>query len=146
MSDSSTNQSAIEGLRAAFREGLKVANTEAALKGLNDAFLSRKSGKLTEQMKMLGSLSPEDRRVLGGLLNALKTEMESSIEEKRMALAASRPPADAVDVTLPSRARPVGHVHPLMLVRRRSRTSSPIWATKFSKGRRSRTTSTTSKR
>jgi phenylalanyl-tRNA synthetase alpha chain len=117
MSDSSTNQSAIEGLRAAFREGLKVANTEAALKSLNDAFLSRKSGKLTEQMKTLGSLSPEDRRVLGGLLNALKTELESSIEEKRMALAASRPPADAVDVTLPSRARPVGHVHPLMLVR-----------------------------
>jgi phenylalanyl-tRNA synthetase alpha chain len=117
MSDSSIDQSAIEGLRAAFREGLKVANTEAALKGLNDAFLSRKSGKLTEQMKTLGSLSPEARRALGGLLNALKTEFESSIEEKRSALAATRPPADTVDVTLPSRVRPVGHVHPLMQVR-----------------------------
>jgi phenylalanyl-tRNA synthetase alpha chain len=117
MSDSSIDQSAIEGLRAAFREGLKAANTEVALKGLNDAFLSRKSGRLTEQMKTLGSLSPEARRALGGLLNGLKTEFESSIEEKRAELAAARPPAGAIDVTLPPRQRPVGHVHPLMQVR-----------------------------
>ncbi len=117
MSDSSIDQSAIEGLRTAFREGLRAASTEAALKGLNDAFLSRKSGRLTEQMKTLGSLSPEARRALGGLLNALKAEFESSIEEKRAALSAARPPADAVDVTLPPRERLVGHVHPLTQVR-----------------------------
>jgi phenylalanyl-tRNA synthetase alpha chain len=116
MSDSSDHP-AIEGLRQAFADGLAAVQTEAALKSLHDVFLSRKSGKITEQMKTLGSLPPEGRRALGGLLNALKTEIETAIEEKRSALASSRPPAGTVDVTLPGRDLPVGRVHPLMRVR-----------------------------
>src|SRR4030095_11582099 len=108
MSDSAINHAVIEGLRRAFQEGLSAAASEAALKGLNDAFLSRKSGRLTEQMKTLGSLPAEERRALGGLLNALKTEFETSIEAKRSTLVAARPPAGGVDVTLPARMRPVG--------------------------------------
>jgi phenylalanyl-tRNA synthetase alpha chain len=117
MSDSSVEHNVVEGLRSAFRAGLAGAATEAALKGLHDAFLSRKSGKITEQMKTLGSLPPDARRTLGSLLNELKGEIESSIDAKRSSLAASRPPADAVDVTLPGRARAVGRAHPLMQVR-----------------------------
>ena len=47
----------------------------------------------------------------------LKSEIESALEEKRMTLAATRPPAGAVDVTLPGRAPAIGRVHPLMRVR-----------------------------
>jgi phenylalanyl-tRNA synthetase alpha chain len=115
--DSPDHHAAIEGLRAAFRASLATANTEVALKSLHDGYLSRKAGTLTEHMKTLGSQPPEVRRTLGGLLNALKAEIETSIEEKRSALAASRPPADAVDVTLPGREAPTGRVHPLMQVR-----------------------------
>jgi phenylalanyl-tRNA synthetase alpha chain len=112
------DRGAIEELRAAFESALAAASTEAALKSLNDAFLGRKSGKLTEQMKTLGSLAPDARRELGGLLNALKTEIEGSIEAKRSILSAARPVAGAVDITLPGRERRVGRVHPLMQVRR----------------------------
>ena len=45
------------------------------------------------------------------------SEIETAIERTATALAASRPPAGAVDVTLPGRERLVGHVHPLMRVR-----------------------------
>jgi phenylalanyl-tRNA synthetase alpha chain len=108
---------AVEGLRAAFEAQLSSASTEAALKGLHDAFLGRKSGSLTEQMKRLGTLPPEERRAFGAQLNALKTEIEAALEAKRAAVESSRPPAGAVDVTLPGRARPIGRIHPLMRVR-----------------------------
>jgi phenylalanyl-tRNA synthetase alpha chain len=107
----------IDALRADFRARLAASTTEAALKALNDELLSRKSGTVTGLMKTLGSLPPEARREFGGQVNTLKTEIETAIEEKRIALAASRPPVGGVDVTLPGRPRPVGRVHPLMLVR-----------------------------
>ncbi|HLG55981.1 MAG TPA: phenylalanine--tRNA ligase subunit alpha [Vicinamibacterales bacterium] len=117
MSDSPLNHAAIDALRALYETRLAAVDTVAALKGLHDAFLSRKSGLVTEQMKTLGSLPPDARRAVGGLLNALKTEIETSIAEKHAALAASRPLAGAVDVTLPGRQLPGGRIHPLMRVR-----------------------------
>jgi phenylalanyl-tRNA synthetase alpha chain len=114
MSDSPDN---LESLRKAFYDGLAAVQTEAALKALQDTFLSRKSGRLTEQMKTLGSLPPEARREFGSRVNTLKAEIETAIEERRRALSESRPPEGAVDVTLPGRVAPIGHVHPLMRVR-----------------------------
>ena len=111
------DRSAIDALRADFRVRLSAAGTDAAVKALADEFLSRKSGSVTRLMKTLGALAPEARREFGALVNTLKQEIETAVEERRQTLAASRPPAGAVDVTLPSRVRPVGHVHPLMQVR-----------------------------
>jgi phenylalanyl-tRNA synthetase alpha chain len=104
-------------LRAQFHARLATASTEAALKALGDEFLSRKSGSLTALLKTLGSLPPETRREAGAAVNALKAEIETTIDERRASLAASRPPVGAVDVTLPGRDLPLGRVHPLMRVR-----------------------------
>jgi phenylalanyl-tRNA synthetase alpha chain len=87
------------------------------LKALDDEFLSRKSGSLTALLKSLGTLAPEARREFGQLVNTLKTEMETLLADRREAVAAARPPAGAVDVTLPGRDLPLGRVHPLMRVR-----------------------------
>ena len=117
MSELAPDRSAIDALRADFHVRLAAAGTDAAVKALADEFLSRKSGSVTGLMKTLGTLVPEARREFGALVNTLKQEIETAVEERRQTLAAARPPAGAVDVTLPSRVRPVGHVHPLMLVR-----------------------------
>jgi phenylalanyl-tRNA synthetase alpha chain len=117
MSEQAPDRSTIDTLRADFRARLAAAGTDAAVKAIADEFLSRKSGRVTGLMKTLGTLAPDARREFGALVNALKQEIETAVEERRQTLAASRPPADAVDVTLPARVRPVGHVHPLMLVR-----------------------------
>jgi phenylalanyl-tRNA synthetase alpha chain len=117
MSEQVTDRSTVDALRADFQVRLAAAGTDAAVKALADEFLSRKSGSVTGLMKTLGSLAPDARREFGALVNALKQEIESAVEERRKALVASRPPAGAVDVTLPARERLVGHVHPLMLVR-----------------------------
>src|SRR5437762_10446027 len=69
-------------------------------------------------MKTLGTLAPEARREFGQLVNTLKTEIETALDEKRAALESTRQPAGAVDVTLPGRRLPMGRIHPLMRVRR----------------------------
>ena len=117
MSETAPDRSIIDALRADFHVRLAAAGTDAAVKAIADEFLSRKSGSVTGLMKTLGTLAPDARREFGSLVNALKQEIETAVEQRRQALASSRPPADAVDVTLPSRVRPVGHVHPLMQVR-----------------------------
>ncbi len=109
--------SEIDALRAQFRTRLSETATEAGLKALYDEFLSRKAGVVTGLMKTLGTLPPDERRSFGALVNELKTEIETTVEEKRVALEASRPPVGAVDVTLPGRERPAGRIHPLMRVR-----------------------------
>jgi phenylalanyl-tRNA synthetase alpha chain len=117
MSEIPPDRSTIDDLRDRFRAHLESSETVAALKSLHDQFLSRKSGTLTGLMKTLGSLPQEARREFGSLVNSLKTDIESAIEEKRRSLESSRPPAGAVDITLPGRPIPIGHVHPLMRVR-----------------------------
>ena len=117
MSELAPDRTTIDTLRADFRVRLAAAGTDAAVKALADEFLSRKSGSVTGLMKTLGALAPDARREFGALVNSLKQEIEAAVEERRQTLAATRPPAGAVDVTLPSRERPVGHVHPLMQVR-----------------------------
>jgi phenylalanyl-tRNA synthetase alpha chain len=116
MTDASSDQR-IESLRADFRTRLADSTTETALKGLHDEWLGRKSGVVTVLMKQLGSLAPERRKAFGALVNALKGEIETAIDERRTAIAASRPPAGSVDVTLPGRDLRAGRAHPLMRLR-----------------------------
>src|SRR6185436_15790203 len=118
MSENPPDRSTIDDLRDRFRARLESSETVAALKALQAQFLSRKSGTITGLMKTLGSLPHEARREFGSLVNTLKTEIEQAIEDKRRALESTRAPAGAVDVTLPGREIPIGHIHPLMLVRR----------------------------
>jgi phenylalanyl-tRNA synthetase alpha chain len=104
-------------LREEFRAKLGSASTDRDLKALTDEFLGRKSGSVTALMKTLGTLAPEARRELGAQINALKAEVEAALTERAATLAASRPPAGAVDVTLPARELPAGRIHPLMRLR-----------------------------
>jgi phenylalanyl-tRNA synthetase alpha chain len=108
----------ITQLRADFLARLASVRADGELKALTDEFIGRKSGSVTGLLKTLGSLAPEARRAFGAQVNALKTEIETALDGLRAALAADRPPAGAVDVTLPGRELPLGRVHPLMQLRR----------------------------
>jgi phenylalanyl-tRNA synthetase alpha chain len=108
----------IRELRGAFDARLPAASSDKDLKALHDEYLSRKSGAITGLMKALGTLAPDERKEFGQQVNSFKTYVETTIEGLRSALSATRPPADAVDVTLPARELPMGRVHPLMRVRR----------------------------
>ena len=68
-------------------------------------------------MDAVGRATPDEKRALGRLANELKKAVEAAIAEREAALAATRRPAGAVDVTLPGRAPVLGYRHPLSLVR-----------------------------
>ncbi|AEH50850.1 phenylalanine--tRNA ligase subunit alpha [Pseudothermotoga thermarum] len=76
-----------------------------------------KKGIITEQMKNIANLSPEERPKVGKLLNELKDKIEAMIEEKRYQLKQEEERKAIeklwVDVTLPGAKRKVGHRHPI---------------------------------
>jgi len=72
-------------------------------------------------MKQLGSLPAEDRPRVGEVANAVKLAIEAATERRLRELAARDRQRDlerVVDVTLPGRTPPVGHLHILTQVRR----------------------------
>ncbi|MFO1088857.1 MAG: phenylalanine--tRNA ligase subunit alpha [Hyphomicrobiales bacterium] len=97
----------------------KAAESEAALEDLRVRTLGKK-GIISERMKALGALSPDDRRTAGAVLNALKDRLLEAITERRDGLKAQaleqRLLTETVDVTLPARPAPQGTIHPVSQV------------------------------
>jgi phenylalanyl-tRNA synthetase alpha chain len=68
-------------------------------------------------MEALKSASPDQKKALGKGANELKKEVEAALAELDQTFAATRRPANAVDITLPGRVPQLGYRHPLSLVR-----------------------------
>jgi phenylalanyl-tRNA synthetase alpha chain len=109
----------VEALRARFDRDLSDARSEAEVRGVRDRYLARKGGLVSGLLKALGQAPPADRPRLGQLANHLKTEIETRLAERLASASAARPPAGAVDITLPGRVPPIGHRHPLTILRER---------------------------
>jgi phenylalanyl-tRNA synthetase alpha chain len=113
------SDSQIAALRADFERDLATATTVAALRGVRDRYLSRKGGLVSGLLKNLGSAPADVRPRLGKLANDLRQQIETQLEERIAAAEGDRPPAGAVDLTLPGRQPALGHRHPLTLLRER---------------------------
>ena len=113
------SDSQIDALRVDFERDLASATTVAALRGVRDRYLSRKGGLVSGLLKSLGSAPADVRPRLGKLANDLRQQIESQLDERIAAAEADRPPANAVDLTLPGRQPTIGHRHPLTLLRER---------------------------
>ncbi len=108
---------AIDRLRAEFQAALANAATDQALRGVRDRYLARKGGVVATLMREVASAAPADRPTLGRLANEFKAAVEAALDAKRAALETVRPVAGSVDITLPGRPVPLGHLHPLTVVR-----------------------------
>jgi phenylalanyl-tRNA synthetase alpha chain len=79
-----------------------------------------KSSVLNQQMKILGSLTPEERKNFGGALNQTKQSITQAIDEKRKKLEQQainiKLNSEKIDVTLPWHSYSVGKIHPLTQV------------------------------
>lgn len=102
------------------------AHRDAALRAIQDAAdlaeLDRvrvvhlgKKGTITGVLKTLGSLPDEERPAVGRVANEVRGLIEAAIERRKQELTerelAERLAAEAVDVTLPGRAHPIGSQH-----------------------------------
>ena len=89
----------------------------AALENAKARYLG-KTGQITEQMKGLGKLAPDERKVQGAVINSAKEAIETALTVRRDALADAqmqlRLNAEAIDISLPGRGRGMGGIHPVM--------------------------------
>jgi phenylalanyl-tRNA synthetase alpha chain len=109
----------LAALREQFERDLAGAATEGDLRAIRDRYLARKGGLVSVLLKALGAAPPAERPRLGQLANTLKQDIDSALTGRLEAAASARPPAGAVDVTLPGRQPALGHRHPLGLLRER---------------------------
>jgi phenylalanyl-tRNA synthetase alpha chain len=93
-----------------------AAATADALEQAKARFLG-KSGSLTELLKGLGKLAPEERKAQGARINVAKQAVEQALEARREALREAELDArlaeEALDVTLPGRRTASGGLHPV---------------------------------
>ncbi len=78
-----------------------------------------KKGALTEILKSMGKLSPEERKELGQAANAVRSEIEGMLAEKVAALKEAEKQAkfaaEVIDVTEPGKGHNLGTKHPLTI-------------------------------
>jgi len=111
-----TLQKDLENLQKDLVDSLKGIADEVALAKLKAQYLGKK-GKLTDILKGLGRLSPEERPKLGAKANEVKSFIEEKIAEalqdlKRNVIEEALA-QDQFDMTLPGRPEPWGHIHPV---------------------------------
>ncbi|MDR2647627.1 MAG: phenylalanine--tRNA ligase subunit alpha [Oscillospiraceae bacterium] len=95
------------------------AQSTAALEQTRIAFLGKK-GKLTAILKRMGSLSPEERPIMGALANETRSQLDALLEARGRTLKAEetarRLADETIDVTMPGRTKSLGHKHPFSIV------------------------------
>ncbi|MFI5177269.1 MAG: phenylalanine--tRNA ligase subunit alpha [Vicinamibacterales bacterium] len=109
----------IDKIRARFHEAMALVATAADLKAVRDRFLGRTKGELNFALKQISFQPPATRPAFGAAANALKHEIDQTLELRELELLAAAPIAGSVDITLPGRIPSVGRRHPLTQVRER---------------------------
>ena len=105
----------IEKIRLEATEAIVDASTSAALEELRVKYLGRKA-ELTQILRGISQLAPEERGPVGGAANKARKELEALIEQSSDRLGAAeldaKLVADRIDVTMPGAPpRPLGHQH-----------------------------------
>lgn len=97
------------------------ADSEQAIESVRVAALGKK-GAISEKLKTLGAMNPEERKIMGPAINGLKTRISDAIGIRKLALHEmainQRLAHETVDVTLPVRTSPLeaGRIHPISQV------------------------------
>src|SRR3954468_3280115 len=100
---------------------IEAAADEASLEAIRIAALG-KSGSVSALLKTLGSMSPEERKTNGPLINGLRDRVNVAIIERKRVLKDAaldaRLNTERLDVTLPVRETPAetGRIHPISQV------------------------------
>ena len=100
---------------------LSSAPHDDALEAWRIKVLGRR-GTLSELLRGLGTLSPDERPAAGAAANRVKATLEAAFSERQRALRAQARAreleAERIDVTLPGRGLHLGHLHPITQIRR----------------------------
>ena len=99
-------------------EILKQIDASENLDKLNEVRVSAlgKKGALTELLKSMKEVAPQDRPKVGQMVNEVRAEIETALETEKAKLEdrvmEARLKNEVIDVTLPAKKNSVGHRHP----------------------------------
>lgn len=106
----------LENLRDSLTAEIAGAGDVETLETIRVQALGKK-GQVTQLMKTLGGLSPDERREAGQALNLVKTALAEAIDARRETLKEAELEArlaeETIDVSLPARPGSLGHFHPI---------------------------------
>lgn len=105
-----------DSLKKAFLEEIETIYSVQELFNLKAKYIGKR-GIITEKIKNLGSLAPEERKTQGRILNELKSFIEeklktkeSELKQKEISEALRK---DFIDITLPGKNYYFGGIHPV---------------------------------
>ena len=105
-----------EKLRDEVLRVIRDAADVGEIENLRVRMLGRK-GKMTEVLKSLGKLPPDERKEAGMKANVIRDEVTKLIEEARVRVERENLfkslAAEKLDVTLPGKIKPTGGLHPI---------------------------------
>jgi phenylalanyl-tRNA synthetase alpha chain len=109
----------LEALEKDILDQVAAAADEAALESVRVAALGKK-GSISERMKALGAMTPEQRKTAGARLNVIKDRVAEAIAHRKAVLQEAaleaRLASERIDVTLPIRPERQGTIHPVSQV------------------------------
>jgi phenylalanyl-tRNA synthetase alpha chain len=109
----------VDALAGEARGAIEQARSSADLEAVRVRYLGRQ-GALTQLLRTLGTLPPEERPVVGAAANEAKRALESLLDARLAEAVASETRARRaqarLDLTLPGRRPPRGALHPLSRV------------------------------
>ena len=114
--------SELDKILSSAKKAVAAATDAETLEQIRLEYLG-KQGKFTEQMKLLGKLSKEERPAAGKVINEAKDALVTVLKAKQdvfaQAALASKLAQEKIDITLPGRQPGMGSLHPVTLVKRR---------------------------
>ncbi len=109
----------LESLQKTAAQELRAAHTQDALNVLKIQYFGKKS-LLSQSMKLLAGLAPEQRPLAGKQINDVKVFLHELYQTRQQDLAVAekqrRLQSERIDVTLPGRRQPFGKKHPITQV------------------------------
>ena len=109
----------LEQIKVAALDAIAAAENAQDIDAVRVKYLGKK-GELTAILKQMGGLSPEERPIMGQLVNSAKAELETVLEQKNAQMKAKateeKLAAETIDITMPAKVSKVGKLHPLNTV------------------------------
>ncbi len=109
----------LEKVKEEFDFDLTSSNSQKDIENVRVKYLGKK-GALTGILKQMGTLSADERPVIGKISNEMRNYISKSIEEKtaklRFAETQNKLQSEKIDVTLPGKKIRLGHKHPMSII------------------------------
>lgn len=109
-------QNKLKSLKATALKQIQDANSQDSLRELEIRFLGQK-GELTGLLRSLSTLSPEERKLMGQVANAIKMELMEVIKDKKEQLLRDYyhklAQVEWQDMTMPAATVAKGSIHPI---------------------------------